>query len=368
MLISLLVLGCSGGADKGPGSNQDTGDTSAPVVETVTALGTGDGALDPESVTWTPILGEDDDLSDPRDLGFDASGSLWVANRDDDRTFIVFDPGTDDQTYDRRKDGYAQHFMEETAALSFDTGEQFGSCGESENTYNDRGEANEFMGPVLWSTDLDIFAEQNPEGLGSHLDMQHESPLCVGMAWETANVYWVFDGMNSTIVRYDFNEDHDVGQDDHSDGIVYRLVEPEVERVEEAPGHMMIDHATGLLYVADTGNGRVLRLDTASGERGDDLRTRMEDLDDYAEWVDVDWSTLIEGLDRPGGLALDAERLYVGEWGTGIIHVFDLDGNPLQTLDTGLGEGALYGIEIGPDGALWVAEIATPGVYRLDPL
>ena len=320
MLFSLLVFACSGGADKGPGSDpdtSDTSDTSEPVEETVTALGTGDGALDPDSVIWTPILGEDDDLDDPRDLGFDSSGKLWIANRDDDRTFIVFDPGTDDQDYERRRVGYAQHFMEETAAVSFDDGEQFGSCGESENTYNDRGEANEFMGPVLWSTDLDIFAEQNPEGLGSHLDMQHESPLCVGIAWEDKNVYWAFDGMNSTIVRYDFNEDHDVGQDDHSDGIVYRLVEPEVERVEEAPGHMMIDHATG--------------------------------------------------LDRPGGLALDAEHLYIGEWGTGIIHVYDLDGTPVQTLDTGLDEGALYGIEIGPDGQLWVAEIATPGVYRLDP-
>lgn len=131
---------------------------------------------------------------------------------------------------------------------------------------------------------------------------------------------------------------------------------------------MMIDRATGLLYVADTGGGRVLRLDTQSGERGDSLRTRMEDLDDYAEWVDVSWATVVEGLDRPGGLALDADHLYIGEWGTGIINVFDLDGTLLQTLDTGLGEGALYGIEIGPDGALWVAEIATPGVYRLDPI
>ena len=365
MLITILVFACTGSSDKGDGS--DPADSGTPVEETTTALGAGEGALDPESVVWTLILGEDDQLDDPRDLGFDASGDLWIANRDDDRTFIVFDPGTDDQDFDRRKDGYAQHFMEETAALSFDDDAQFGSCGESENTYNDRFAADDFMGPVLWSTDLDIFAEQNPEGLGSHLDMQHESPLCVGIAWETANVYWVFDGEGSDIVRYDFNQDHGVGQDDHSDGVVYRLTEPEVERVEDVPGHMMIDHQTGLLYVADTGHGRILTLDTQSGERGDDLRTRMEDLEDYAEWVDVTWSTLVEGLDRPGGLALDAEHLYIGEWGTGLIHVYDLDGNSLQTLDTGLDEGAPYGIEIGPDGALWVAEMASPVVYRLDP-
>ena len=67
MLFSLLVFACSGGADKGPGSDPDTSDTSEPVEETVTALGTGDGALDPDSVIWTPILGEDDDLDEDDD-------------------------------------------------------------------------------------------------------------------------------------------------------------------------------------------------------------------------------------------------------------------------------------------------------------
>jgi len=364
MIAAILILACVGPSDKGEGP--DTSD-SGEAAGTRSALGAGQGALDPDSVSWTLILDGDDDLTDPRDLGFDSSGDLWVANRVDDRTFIVFDPGQDDQRYDRRRDGYARHFMEETAAFSFDDDAQFGSCGESENTYNGQFAPDDFMGPVLWSTDLDIFAEQNPEGLGSHIDMLHESPLCVGIAWDHDNVYWVFDGKSSDIVRYDFQQDHGVGQDDHSDGIVYRLVEPEVSRVDDAPGHMMIDHATGLLYVADTGDGRVLTIDTQSGARGDDLHTREEPLQDYAEWVDVGWATLIEGLDRPGGLALDADHLYVGEWGTGIIHVYDRDGTALQTLDTGLGEGALYGIEIGPDGALWVAETATPAVYRLDP-
>ncbi|MFZ5475890.1 MAG: hypothetical protein ACOZNI_03870 [Myxococcota bacterium] len=337
----------------------------AEIEPDVSPLGEGDGS--PESVGWRTVLDEDDDVSDPRDLGFDAAGNLWVANRRDDRTFIVFDPGTDDQTHDRRKDGMAEHFMEETAALSFDPHEQFGSCGESENTYNDRAEANHFMGPVLWSTDLDIFAELDPMGLGSHLDMLHESPLCVGIAWETDNVYWVFDGYHSAVVRYDFQEDHDVGQDDHSDGIVRRLTEPEVLREPEAPGHMAIDPDTGLLYVADTGNGRVLWIDTATGEEGRQLRDAPEPLDSYVAWDGVEWGVLIEGLDRPGGLALAGDRLYVGEWGNGVIHEYDLDGAELRTLDTGLGEEALYGIEIGPDGKLWLTETATPSVRRVDP-
>lgn len=366
MLLS-LVLACTDGAK--------TVDSGSPEEPPTTALGTGMGALDAATVTWTYILGADERLTDPRDLGFDPDGNLWVANRSDDRTFIASDPGGEDQSYDRRKDAYAYHFMEETAAFAFESpagaspeyGNEFGSCGESENTYNDSSAENEFMGPVLWSADLDIFAEEDPYGLGSHLDMLHESPLCVGIAWERDNVYWVFDGYNDAIVRYDFQDDHDVGQDDHSDGIVYRLTEPTVTRVPNAPGHMMIDPATDLLYVADTGGGRVLRIDTQSGEQGRDLRQRQEDIETFAEWDGAEWSELLTGLDQPGGLALGDGVLYVAEFGTGVIRAYDLDGSELQSLDTGWGAGAIYGIELGPDGRLWVVNHAEPAVVRLDP-
>jgi sugar lactone lactonase YvrE len=198
--------------------------------------------------------------------------------------------------------------------------------------------------------------------------MLHESPLCVGIAWERDNVYWVFDGYNDAIVRYDFQDDHEVGQDDHSDGIVYRLTEPTVTRVPDAPGHMVIDPATGLLYVADTGGGRVLRLDTQTGGEGDKLRQRQEVIDTFAEWDDIEWSELVTGLDQPGGLALGDGVLYVAELGTGVLHAYDLDGAEIQTLDTGSGAGAIYGVEIGPDGRLWVVNHAEPAVVRLDPL
>lgn len=370
-MFLIALFACAGGSDK----NGPVGDSADGVDTTTTALGAGDGTLDPASEAWTYILGDAERLSDPRDIGFDPSGNLWIANRTDDRTFIVTDPGSDGQDHERRKDGYAEHFMEETAALAFEDtsgeeayGPEFGSCGESENTYNDAADGNDFMGPVLWSTDLNIFAEENPNGLGSHLDMLHESPLCVGIAWETDNVYWVFDGDHNAIVRYDFQTDNGVGNDDHSDGVVYQLTEPEVTRVEEAPGHMVIDPATGLLYVADTGGGRILWIDTASGTEGSDIRQRQESIRTYAKLEGVTWGELTTGLDRPGGLAMDGQgHVYVAEFGSGVIHAYDLEGNELQTLDTGKGEGALYGIEIGPDGKLWVVDNATPAVYRLDP-
>lgn len=356
MLTLSLLLACTGATPD---------DTAVAGTPSTSPLGDGDGS--PESVEFTYILGEEEKVFDPRDIGFDAEGNLWIANRSDDRTFIVFNPGTPDQDYDRRKDGYAEHFMEETMALSFDTGEQFGSCGESRNTYNDNAPPNDFMGPVLWSTDLEIFAEQNPEGLGSHLDMLHESPLCMGMAWEVANVYWVFDGKNESIVRYDFAEDHDVGQDYHGDGIVRRLDEPVVAREEDVPSHMMIDPATGILYVADTGNDRVLWIDTASGQDGGNLRVSAEPVEEYVSWEGASWGVFAEGFDRPAGLATDGENVWVGEYGTGVIHELDMDGNTVYTLDTGVGEESLHGIELGPDGKLWIVDNAGAAVLRIDP-
>lgn len=349
--LLLLLVGCAGGQDS---------DSVAPEWS---PLGMGDGSAD--SVGWTFILGEEDDLDDPRDLGFDAVGNLWVANRRNDKTFVIFEPGTGNQSFDDLKDGYAEHFMEETSAIAFDDNVQFGSCGESNNTYNDQGAGNGYMGPVLWSTDLNVFGVENPIGLGSHLDMSHESPYCVGIAWEDANIYWAFDGDHGAITRHDFQADHGIGMDEHGDHIVYQLTEPEVSRVEEAPGHMVFDRNSGLLYTADTGNGRLLWLDTASGAEGADLRAsdpgavRMK-------WEGADWGELGEGFTNPGGLAMAEDRLYVGDWGTGLLTELDLEGNVLRTLDTDFGPERLYGIEIGPDGLLWVIDVET-GVYRIDP-
>ena len=350
LLPLLWIVACAGG------NSDSAGGEWSP-------LGMGDGSVN--SVGWTYILGPDEKLDDPRDLGFDSSGNLWVANREDDRTFIISGPGTDSQEYERRKDGYAEHFMEETAALSFDDGTQFASCGESNNTYNDAATGNGYMGPVLWTTDLNVFAEENPMGLGSHLDMLHDSPYCVGIAWEAGNVYWAFDGKHDAIVHYDFQADHGVGMDDHSDGIIHQLSEPEVARVEEAPGHMIYDASTGLLYVADTGNGRILWIDTSTGSEGDSMMANDPGVV-RVSWDGADWGELSTDFEQPGALAFDGLNLYVGDWATGLITQLDLHGTAVRTLETDFGAQELYGIEIGPDGLLWVIDNAT-GVYRIDP-
>src|SRR5688572_30860417 len=96
---------------------------------------------------------------------------------------------------------------------------------------------------------------------GSHLDMLHQSPWCMGIAHWSGNVYFVFDGNNGHVVYYDFQADHGPGADDHSDGIVRRYLDAQVTRVPGVPGHLIVDKASSWLYVADTGGRRIPRMD-----------------------------------------------------------------------------------------------------------
>ncbi|MDP6932581.1 MAG: hypothetical protein QGG40_06665 [Myxococcota bacterium] len=314
---------------------------------------------------------EDDGLEVPRDLAFNPAypDQLWVVNQATDSTTIYFDAGTADQDVEHLDDVWGEHFMEEVSSIAFDESNQFGTCQESYNTYNDTTEGDGFMGPTLWDADLDIYAEVN-QGmwgalLGSHIDMLHMSPYCMGIAWDYDNVYWVFDGNKGHIVRYDFQEDHGPGYDDHSDGIVRRYTEAEVSRVEGVPGHMVLDHETGWLYVADTGNGRVIRLDTNTGEWAKDLVQTVEPLEEYSRYEGATVEIFANGLTQPSGIALYGDTLFVGDYGTGDIRAYNLDGEELDLVNTER-EG-LMGLTVSPDGQLFFVDAEDYQVVRLDP-
>jgi len=333
----------------------------------------GDGSSE---VRFFVVADEDDKLNVPRDLGFhpERIGELWIVNRADDSTTIVFDAPEDATNVEWRVDAFALHFMEEVSSIAFGAKNYrddytFATCQESENTYNGRTAPNYFMGPALWTANLDIYAINDPIGLGSHLDMLHESPNCMGIAHEEENVYWVFDGYNRRIVRYDFQEDHDAGYDDHSDGIIRFVTAPRVTRVPDVPSHMIMDKATKVLYVADTGGKRILALDTTTGKKAGDRTARepgtvSENWDGFDFWEVVPTTSGI--LEAPSGIALHGDTLYVSDNATGEILAFDLEGNLLRRLATGVEPGGLMGIEVGPDQKLYFVDAVGNKAYRID--
>lgn len=326
-----------------------------------------------------------DGLRTPRDLAFDpeVDGLLWVVNQADDSVVHLFNAGTAEQTTDKVIDPFAMHFMDNVSSIDFGQPGTFGTCQESRNTYNRTAPANYFMGPSLWPAELDVFGTSNPEAveylsdlfgypvdLGSHLDMLHESPLCVGIAWEKDNVYWVVDGYHKSIVRYDFVEDHGVGYDDHSDGIMYQHLAGEIGHVDNLAAHLEIAPGTRWLYIADPANTRILRMDIDSGEFSERLRV-SEPGTTYEDWTNTTWEVFLEGsaagFDKVSGLEFVGDTLIVSDNTSGEIIAFDQDGTEVDRISTGLGEGAIMGMAVRSDTELWFTDAVENKVYRLTP-
>jgi hypothetical protein len=338
----------------------------------------GDGDGDPGAGVpefgdaFTVIGTAADGLNAPRDLEFNpnAPEQLWTFNTLVHGTVIYFDPGTPEQTSDVRIDAYGQHFMAFVSAAAFGDNGNFSSCQESRDEWNEGPQPpDDFMGPTLWSADLSVFAmvgQDFPvnELEGSHLDMLHQSPLCMGIAHEAGNAYWAFDGMAGNIVRYDFVDDHGPGGGDHSDGIIRRYMDASVTRVANIPGHMEFDHATGMLYVADTGGNRIMRLDTTTGVSTGALSNNWDGAAEYTGWEGADWQVFAE-VTTPSGVALHEGRVFVSEPESGDIVAFDLDGNELGRMSTPATQ--LMGITIGPDGKIWYADPGANEIVRVDP-
>jgi len=333
----------------------------------------------------TIIADSSDDLDVPRDLEFHPGSSrsdeLWIVNRATDSVTIIHDTGLSTQWSEHREDSNRNHFMEEVSAIAFGAYDnefdvQFVTAQESRNTFNGQGSPNNFMGPALWPSSLSHFAVENQDGgplLGSHIDMLHESPYGMGVAHDSANAYWYYDGYYGDLVYYDFQDDHDTGEDDHSDGIVRRYSEISLSRSAGTPSHMVLDKDSGILYIADSGAGRVLWVDTddptTTSTNIYNSNTRMEPLHEYSSITGVSWGILASGMSRPSGIALDGDTLFVSTNGNGQIRAYDLGTTPttatlLETVDTAASK--IMGLEIGPDGKLYYVDGGLDRVIRLD--
>jgi hypothetical protein len=227
------------------------------------------------------------------------------------------------------------------------------------------------MGPTLWPGDTSIYARwhQNDNMLGSHLDMLHQTTTGRGIAYEKENVYWVYDDSHGNICRYDFAEPHVVGGDDHSDGRIRRYTEVTVTGEIGMPSHMVIDTIGGRLYVVDTDNDRVLKVNINSGEVGNPLQPYAgEELVEYVSMKNVQWETYISGLTKPVGIEYYQGRLLVSDFSTGEIIMYSTTGSgPLELGRIQTGSSGLMGLKVGPDERIWYTDYSGNKIVRIDP-
>lgn len=252
----------------------------------------------------------------------------------------------------------------------------FATCHEH-RTANSTDSPVNYIGPALWTSDPAIYNGRNGRydwSNGSHLDMLHGTPYCMGIAHDTAaeNGYWMFNGMLGVIDFNDFGPPHIPGHWYHDNATVkrYEFGEETLTRLPYVPSNLEIVGTH--LYIADTGAGRVVRIDLANeGEptgtfstldpvRGDTFELALETVLSR-ESLEAIWGANV----APSGIGvLDAETLVVANYGSGHLALVGLDGTVIRNIDTGLGEG-LGGVTV-MDGRIYFTHLNERRVYRLD--
>lgn len=374
-LAAILAVACCVGCSSEPIQAADA-DASLPIV--------------PESVGLTQVYAPTAKVPlSATSLAFNPTieGELWVAlrqfpsgrpcNRENtDRAAcaalvgamgVVSSATSREPRAEIKQDDNALHFMRRPTQFAWGEGPLFASCGEAW-TDNFEDDSIPYAGPVLWSSDPAIFGvEPEPEQNGTHLDMLHETPFCMGIAHESGNAYWVFNGEAGALDRVDFHVPHQIGGEDHSDGEVHRYITGQLLRVPEVPSHLAYDKQRELVYVVDTGHARVLAVDPRAATAGGEI-TVYEVLQASGEMEGASVKELVPPglLQRPSGIALSNDAVYVTDNATGLIHVFDTSGKRLRVLDTRLPAGSLAGVAWGPDQKLYLSDLLTGAVQRAE--
>jgi len=332
--------------------------------------------------TYATIGTSTNKLNNPRDLDFHPTrNELWVLNRGTSTSatatggsMVIFqNPGETNQKSKYKYDKNASHFMNYSNALAM--GEMSSVPNATANilfgisTEGTNGGDN-FMGPTLWPTDTNAYCKVNQTNnlLGSHCDMLHQSPKSAGIAHEKANIYFIADGNKGNIVKYDFAVPHGYGQDDHSDGKVYRYAEVKFTYKSGVPSHMVLDKATGWLYIADTGGKKIIRMQTTSGTASGNLTATNEPLALYKSMTGVTQEVFVStGLTEPCGIDFSNGRLIVSDHANGDIIIYNATGatgvelGRIKTASTGI-----MGVKIASNGKIWYVDNVANKVVRVD--
>lgn len=325
--------------------------------------------------TIETVANSSNQVNRPTDLDFHpvlTNNELWVTNKGTENsggsTVTIYDAGQTGQSSVYKQDGNAWHFMSLPTGIAFS---QNGNWANSPGVYdaNHNGGA-AFTGPALWSSDMSVYAQPSG-GNGSHLDMLHQSPECQGIAAEKDNVFWVFDGYTSDIVRYDFAEDHGPGSDFHGDAIIRRYSDDAVAKdpSDQIVSHLVLDENAQWLYTVDHGNQRVIRIDinTGSDQGGAPNYPQTETVIEYSEYTGYTQETVITGLDKPAGIDVIDDRMIISEYQTGEIVIYDISTLPAVEIERiSTGYTSVQGIKIGPSGKIWFVDYNSNGVYRIE--
>lgn len=328
-----------------------------------------------DPLVYTNVVTSSDQVNQPRDLDFKPnSHELWVLNKgtNGSGTVIVHNTGMMGQTDEYRKDTHSGHFTVNGTAMAFSENGEWAGVSEILNT---AGGNSTFMGPALWSGDLNIYAEvfQNNwvsgEPLGSHLDMLHQSPFAMGIAADSAKVYWVMDGHNGNICRYDYVEDHGPGYDDHGAGKIWRYTDVPVTRVANIPSHMVMDRENGWLYFIDGGNKQIKRLNVNSGAVTGNLTVPSTANEPLAGYYKVE-GAIVEVVDtwttgQPCGIEYMMGRLLVSDNTSGDIKMYDVMGAPMLMGTIATTQAGIMGLVVGHDGSIYFANNTGNKVVRI---
>jgi hypothetical protein len=331
-----------------------------------------------DPLTYTTIGSAAQSINQPRDLDFKPNtNELWVVNRatsSGGTNVLFYNAGLPNQTWQYRKDSHTSHFMLYPTAMAFSDNGCWGSTAEIQST---GGPTSTFMGPSLWSSDTNIFARVfqnnwvNGLPLGSHLDMLHQSPFAMGIAHDTLNVYWVFDGHNGTLCKYDFGNDHGPGFEDHSDGKIWRYTDITLTRETNVPSHMVKDKSTGWLYIVETFTKKLWRVNTTTGAVSGTLNppsSGSEVLSGYWAVTGTVKQQVATYATRPSGVDLYNGRMIVSDYDNGNIYVYDITVDPPVQLGTiATGQAGIQGVKIGPDGKIWFVNNTQNTVVRINP-